>query len=103
MVKDKLVKGEKFDVNKRYGNKSGEEIWEASLDIARNTFDSYFSQGSIVGLSKHFKPKTYSYEPFIMNNKGKMVRSYEHKFGKTTQKQTRNMARDYATMETAPD
>ena len=103
MVQDKLAKGEKFDVNKKYDNKSGEEIWEASLNIARGTFDNYYSRGVTVGLSKHFKPKTYSYEPFIMNNKGKLVRAYEHSFDKTTKTQTRNMARDYATMEVAPD
>ena len=79
-----------------------ETIWEPALAEARESYETYFMKGTVVGLSKHFKPKTFIHEPFILNKKGKLVRSYEHLLDRTTMVQARSMARDYATLETAP-
>ena len=79
-----------------------ETIWEPALAEARESYEAYFMGGNVIGLSKHFKPKTFLHEPFVFNKKGKLVRSYEYKLDKTTMPQARSMARDYATLETAP-
>ena len=90
--------GKRFTEDKIYE----EKIYEKALEEAGNNYNSYFIDGKVWGLNKHFKPKTFLQEPFTTNEKGKLVRTYETAFEKTTVPQARSMSKDYATMETAP-